>query len=178
MAKVRILQYPDPKLKRIAKKVTDFGPTTQKIIDDMFETHYASDNCAALAATQLDIPDAPAITVIDFSAKKDDPLCLVNPEVVEGEGERTEEEGCMSVGEVSGMVFEKVTRYDRAHIKAQDRDGKELDFWADGFMAKCCQHEIDHLNGRLFIDKLSRLKRERVEKKLEKIRRQIEKRQA
>lgn len=174
MARVRILQYPDPKLKRIGQPVTDFGPATQKIIDDMFETHYSMENCAALAATQLDIPNAPAITVIDFSRDKNEPLCLVNPVVIEREGERTEEEGCMSVGEISGSVFDKVTRAARVRIKAQDRHGKELDFWAQDFMAKCVQHEIDHLNGKIFLDHLSRLKRDRAEKKVLKVKREIE----
>ncbi len=93
MSIIRILQYPDPLLRRKGIEVTDFSDHTQKIIDDMFETHYAQKNCAALAATQLDIPNAPHITVIDFSEKKDQPLCLVNAKVVEASGEENSEEG-------------------------------------------------------------------------------------
>jgi len=173
MAKIRILQYPDPRLKARAKKVEDFNdPTLQKIIDDMLETHYGSDNCAALAATQLDIVDPPHVTVIDFSATKDQPLCLVNAEVAGGEGEHTEEEGCMSVGCDLGVgVYEKVTRPARIKVKAFDRHGKALDFEADGFMAKCIQHELDHLNGKIFLDHLSKLKRHRLEKKFDKLKR-------
>ena len=95
--KVKIVQYPSPKLKRAAKRVEDFGSETQKIIDDMFETHYGTENCAALAATQLDFEEPLAITVIDYSEKKDQPLCLVNPEIIARSGEQNEYEGCMSV---------------------------------------------------------------------------------
>jgi peptide deformylase len=173
MAKIRILQYPDPRLKTIAKKVEHFDdPALQKIINDMFETHYGADNCAALAATQLDIVDPPHVTVIDFSAKKNQPLCLVNGEVVSGEGEHTEEEGCMSVGCDLGVgVYEKVSRPAKITVKAFDRHGKALEFEADGFMAKCIQHELDHLNGKIFLDHLSKLKRQRLEKKFDKLKR-------
>lgn len=168
MTILRILQYPDPRLKVKGRKVEDFGPKTQKIIDDMFETHYASDNCAALAATQLDLIDPPHITVIDFSKEKDQPLCLINAEILAYDGELNKEEGCMSVGEADGMVFAKVVRAAKIKVRAQDRFGKALEFEAEGFMAKCIQHELDHLEGKLFIDHLSHLKRQRLIKKLEK----------
>ncbi len=171
MALIRILQYPDPRLKTQAKKVEQFDdPKIQQIIDDMFETHYAADNCAALAATQLDLIDPPHITVIDFSTTKDQPLCLINGEVIAREGEHSEEEGCMSVGCDLGIgVYEKVSRPAKISVKAFDRHGKRLEFEAEGFMAKCIQHELDHLNGMIFLDHLSNLKRRRLEKKLDKL---------
>ncbi len=168
MAVLRILQYPDPRLKTVGIAVTDFGNDIQRIIDDMFETHYAQENCAALAATQLDLIDPPHITVIDFSEKKNEPLCLVNANIVANEGKTIEEEGCMSVGP-GGAVYEKVIRAEKITVEAQDRDGNALNFEADGFMAKCIQHELDHLKGILFIDHLSPLKRQRVFKQLKKI---------
>lgn len=163
-----ILQYPDPRLQRKAQRVTEIDGRISKIIDDMFETHYNAENCAALAATQLDMPNPPHITVIDFSEKKDTPLCLVNGEVIAREGERIEEEGCMSVM----AVYEKVNRADKITVRAMDRDGKPLEFEADGFMAKCIQHELDHLNGKIFIDRISSLKRSRIDKKFAKLMRQ------
>ena len=168
MSLIRILQYPDPRLKTIAKKVTDFAdPQFQQIVDDMFETHYAATNCAALAATQLDIPNPPHVTVIDFSPQKNTPLCLVNGVIAAHEGELAEEEGCMSVGcDVGINLYEKVTRAQKIKVTACDRHGNPLEFETDGFMAKCIQHELDHLDGKIFLDRLSKLKRQRLEKKL------------
>lgn len=173
MSLIRILQYPDTRLKTVAKKVIDFKASLfQKIIDDMLETHYSSDNCAALAATQLDIPNPPHVTVIDFSPEKNKPLCLVNAVIVQREGDRHEEEGCMSVGcDIGINVYEKVKRSDKIKVIASDRHGNPLEFEADGFMAKCIQHELDHLDGKIFLDHLSKLKRYRLEKKLEKAKR-------
>jgi len=168
MAIIKILQYPDPRLRQIGTQVEDFGSTLQKIVDDMFETHYAQENCAALAATQLDFQDPKKITVIDFSEKKNEPLCLINPIIIKHSGEQEELEGCMSVGLDSGMIFEKIKRAAKITVQAQDRYGKPLLFEAEGFMAKCIQHEFDHLNGKLFIDYLSPLKRNRIEKRLRK----------
>ncbi|MCX7126170.1 MAG: peptide deformylase [Gammaproteobacteria bacterium] len=165
---VRILQYPDPRLKIKGEKVTDFGAETQKMIDDMFETHYGTENCAALACTQLDFKKPKHITVIDFSEKKNQPLCLVNAEIIEKIDEATSPEGCMSVG---GAAYENVTRAAKIKVKAQDRHGKVIEFEADGFMAKCVQHELEHLDGKLFIEHLSHLKRDRIKKKIEKINR-------
>ncbi len=166
MTVVRILQFPDPRLKIRGEKVTDFGKETQKMIDDMFETHYASSNCAALACTQLDFRKPKHITVIDFSEDKNQPLCLVNAEIIERINEHTSPEGCMSVG---GGAYEKVTRAEKIRVKAQDRFGNPLEFEADGFMAKCIQHELDHLDGKLFIDHLSYLKRSLIKKKIDKL---------
>ena len=168
MAIIKILQYPDPRLRKKGEKVEDFGNELQKIVDDMFETHYAADNCAALAATQLDFKNPKHITVIDFSPNKDKPLCLINAEIIEREGEQHEEEGCMSVGVDSGAVFEKVKRAMKIKVKAQDRYGKPLELEAEDYMAKCIQHELDHLNGKLFVDHLSQLKRTRTDQKIKK----------
>ncbi|PIZ03447.1 MAG: peptide deformylase [Gammaproteobacteria bacterium CG_4_10_14_0_8_um_filter_38_16] len=166
---VKILQFPDLRLRKKGETVTDFGQKTQKMIDDMFETHYATDNCAALACTQLDFQNPQHITVIDFSEKKDQPFCLVNAKITQKSGTETSPEGCMSV---KGGAYEKVTRAAKIKVHAQDRFGKTLEFEAEGFMAKCIQHELDHLDGKLFIDHLSHLKRDRIKKKIEKIDRQ------
>ena len=171
MAIIKILQYPDPRLKKKGRKVGVFNDEIKRAIDDMFETHYSTANCAALAATQLDFANPWHITVIDFSPRKDQPLCLVNTEIVTREGEMLEEEGCMSV---PGGTYEKVKRAAKIHVRAQDRFGKPLEFDAEGFMAKCIQHELDHLNGILFIDRLSSLKRQRIDTRLAKWRKEQE----
>lgn len=169
MAMVTILQYPDERLGKVAKPVTDFGPATQQIINDMFETLYGSENCAALAMTQLDFEDPMRITVIDFSQNKDQPLCLVNPEITPLTEERyNDPEGCMSV---PGGVYENLGRPKKVLVNALDRNGEPLEFEAEDFMAKCVQHETDHLHGKLFIDKLSRLKRQRADAKIKKFQR-------
>lgn len=167
MAVLRILQYPDPRLKQKGRTVKDFGAETQKIIDDMFDTHYAAENCAALAATQLDIENPPHITVIDFSPEKNQPLCIVNGVVTKRDGETHTEEGCMSVGRVGGQgPYEKVRRAETITVKGFDRHGEPLEMHVDGFMAKCIQHELDHLEGKIFLDRLSNLKRRRLDKKV------------
>lgn len=167
MTKIAILQYPDPRLARKGKPVTEFNDKIQQIIDDMFETHYGTENCAALAATQLDIPDAPHITVIDFSPNKDQPLCLVNAKIVAREGQHIEGEGCMSIAH----IYDKVNRAAKIKVQAQDRFGNPLEFEAEEFMAKCIQHELDHLDGVIFIDRLSQLKRLRIDEKFKKMQR-------
>lgn len=167
MTILKILRYPNPRLKTVAERVTKFDDNLQKIIDDMFETHYNAENCAALAATQLDIENPKHITVIDFSPQKNQPLCLVNANIIAREGEITEPEGCMSVH----GVFENVKRAAKIKVRALDRYGKKLEFEADGFMAKCIQHELDHLDGKIFLDRLSPFKRRRADEKLKKFRR-------
>ena len=159
MAILSIVQHPDPRLSVPGKKVEKITDEIKKIVEDMFETHYSQNNCAALAATQLGLPWC--ITVIDFSEKKDQPLCLINPEIISGEGETLEPEGCMSI---SG-VYEKVSRYEKVTVRALDLDGRVKEYVEDGFMAKCMQHEIDHLNGVLFIDRLSPLKKKIVNRR-------------
>ena len=173
MELINILEYPDPRLKRKGKKVADFGKEFQAIVDRMFATKYGTENCAALAATQLDLPDAPHVTVIDLSRINDQPLCLVNAEIIEREGVQNEEEGCMSVGCAIGIpTHANVERDLKIRVKAQDRFGEPLDFSAEGYLAKCIQHELDHLQGKIFLDHLSPLKRERLEKKLAKEKKQ------
>jgi len=163
---LKILQYPDPRLQRKGYRVTQIDDPIRNIINDMFETHYNAENCAALAATQLDLPNPPHITVIDFSEQKNQPLCLINGEVIAREGEMCEGEGCMSIV----GIYDKVRRASKIKVRAMDREGKTIEFEADGFMAKCIQHELDHLNGIIFIDHLSKLKRGRIDKKFKKIR--------
>lgn len=173
MAKYRILDYPDPKLKRTGIKVEDFNSEIHDVINNMFETHYGTENCAALAATQLDMPIPWHITVIDFSAEKNQPLCLVNAEIIEREGEHIETEGCMSV--YPNYVHAKVKRATKIKVKAQDRHGKPFEMEADGFMAKCIQHELDHLDGKVYLDKLSNIKRDMVLKKINRVRKALHK---
>lgn len=169
MTKIRILDYPDPKLKRIGRKVEVVNDEVKQVIADMFETHYATENCAALAATQLDFADPWAITVIDFSENKDDPLCLINPEIIESDGEQFEYEGCMSV--YPDHLHERVKRADRVVVSALNEQGERIELSAEGYMAKCLQHEIDHLNGLTYLDRLSPLKRQRLLEKLHKVKR-------
>lgn len=166
MTILKILQYPDPRLSRKGYTVLDVDSNIRRIISDMFQTHYAARNCAALAATQLDLPNPPHITVIDFSDKKDQPLCLINGEIIERSGEMQEEEGCMSVA----GIYDKVKRSAKIKVRALNAEGKSLEFEAEGLMAKCIQHELDHLNGVIFIDRLSRFKRGRIDKKFKKMR--------
>lgn len=159
MAILEIVQHPDPRLSLPGRVVEEVTPEIKKLVEDMFDTHYAQSNCAALAATQLGV--SLRITVIDFSQDKNQPLCLINPEVISGTGETNTEEGCMSIH----GVFEKVRRYECVKVKAMDLDGKIKVYEEDGFMAKCMQHEIDHLNGILMIDRLSPLKKKIVNRR-------------
>ena len=163
MAIIRILQYPDKRLSQVATPVEAFTAEIKQMIDDMFETHYASENCAALAHSQLDFPEPKRITVIDFSERKNQPLCLVNPEITEKSGETYTDEGCMSV---SGGFSAKVKRAEKIHVKSLDRNGYLQEFDADGFLAKCIQHEIDHLNGLLDLNRINDFKRRQIEKKI------------
>ena len=165
MTMIRILQYPDPRLGTVAEKVTEFGDALQKIIDDMVETLYKTENCAGLAATQLDFENPQAISVMDHTPDKKGLVVVVNPEVIEQEGEVCEPEGCMSIG---GNTYLAVPRAEKVKVRALDRLGKAFELEADGFQAKLLQHEIDHLNGIIFIDKLSRLKRSRVDARIKK----------
>ena len=164
MALLKILQYPDPKLKRVAIPVVHFNDDFQKVVDDMFETHYATPNCAALAATQLDLPTPWRVTVIDYSDEKNQPLCLVNAQIIHHEGEQFESEGCMSV--LPTVIHEKVKRAMKITVKAQDRHGKPLEFEAEGFFAKCIQHELDHLDGLVFLNRLNKIIYDRVHRKM------------
>lgn len=168
-----ILQYPNPRLNKKANIVSKFDDHLQKIIDDMLETLLNTKNCAGLAATQLDIIDPPSVTVIfDYRDESKEAnlhpremICLINPEVIKREGENNEEEGCMSV---SGGVYEAVKRAETVTVRALDRHGVTFEIEGSGYMSKLLQHEIDHLNGIIFIDRLSRLKRERIDKRMKK----------
>jgi len=166
MAIRSILHFPDPRLRQKALPVTTIDNEIQTLIDDMFETMY-SDQGIGLAATQINIQKR--VVVIDLSDNKTEPLCLINPEILEKYDTEEMEEGCLSVP----GVYESVQRADRIKAKALNREGKPFDIETGGLLAVCIQHEIDHLDGKLFIDYLSPLKRERIKKKLEKHRRAI-----
>ena len=161
MSILTILEYPDPRLRTKAEPVDDFGDALQKQIDDMFETMYEAPGIG-LAATQVNIHKQ--LFVIDVSEDKSSPLVFINPEVVELRGVEQMEEGCLSFP----GVYAKVERADEVTFKALDRYGKEFQLDADGLLAVCMQHELDHTKGKLFVDYLSALKRQRIRKKLEK----------
>ncbi len=161
MAILDILHFPDPRLRNKAKPVEKVDDAVRQLVDDMFETMYQAPGIG-LAATQANV--AKRVIVIDISDEKNAPLCLINPEIVAAEGEEECEEGCLSVP----GIYETVTRSERVRVKALDREGQNIELEADGLLAVCIQHEIDHLDGKLFVDYLSNLKRQRIRKKLEK----------
>ncbi len=158
---LEILHYPDARLRNCAKPVEVFDQKLEELTNSMLETMYHSSGIG-LAATQIGVSQR--VVVIDISETRDKPLSLINPEILEQEGEEVSEEGCLSVP----TVYEKVARAERIKIKAQDKNGDTIEMVADGVLAVCIQHEIDHLDGKLFIDYLSGLKRQRIRKKLEK----------
>ena len=161
MARLPILEFPDPRLRTRAQPVAQVDAEIRKLIDDMFETMYAAPGIG-LAATQVNVHKR--VLVIDISEDRKQPLALVNPEIVERNGVEEAEEGCLSVP----GYYEKVTRAERVRIRALNRDGKQIELAADGLLAVCVQHEIDHLDGKLFVDYISELKRTRIRRKLEK----------
>lgn len=161
MARLPILEFPDPRLRTRAKPVTRVDDATRKLIDDMLETMYAAPGIG-LAATQVNVHQR--ILVIDVSEAHNQPLALINPEIVARDGIEETEEGCLSVP----GIYETVKRADQIRVRALDRDGKPIEFDAGGLLAVCIQHEIDHLEGKLFVDYLSDLKRTRIRRKLEK----------
>ncbi|MBK8971059.1 MAG: peptide deformylase [Hahellaceae bacterium] len=162
MSILQILEFPDPRLRTIAKPVVKVDANIRKIIDDMFETMYDAPGIG-LAATQVDIHQR--IVVIDVSENKDQPLVLINPQVTVLEGAPQEmQEGCLSVP----GFYETVERIDHVRVRALDREGEPFEMEASGLLAVCIQHELDHLNGKLFVDYLSQFKRGRIKKKLEK----------
>jgi peptide deformylase len=165
MAQLQILEFPDPRLRLRAQPVTQVDTALRTLIDDMFETMYAAPGIG-LAATQVNV--AKRVLVIDLSENHDQPLALINPEVLERSGVEETEEGCLSVP----GYFDKVTRAEKVRVRALDRNGKQIEFEAEGLLAVCIQHEIDHLDGKLFVDYLSELKRTRIRKKLEKERKE------
>lgn len=164
MALLPILEYPHPNLRKVARRVERFDDELRRLVADMFETMYAAPGIG-LAATQVDVHRR--IAVVDVSEGKDQPLVLINAEILEASGVEEMEEGCLSLP----GLHEKVARKERVRVRYQDLDGIEHELDADGLLAVCIQHELDHLEGRLFIDHLSPLKRERALKKYEKLRR-------
>ncbi len=164
MAILKILEFPDPRLRKKAVPVANVDGDLRVLIDDMFETMYAAPGIG-LAATQIDVHKR--LFIADISQEKDDPYVLINPEILEKDGVAVTEEGCLSVP----GYFEEVERAEHVRVRYLDRDGNPLETDADGLLAICIQHEIDHLNGRLFVDYLSEAKRQRIRKKLEKDRR-------
>ena len=150
-----ILEYPDPRLKKIAAPVTTFGPDIPRLVRDMAETMYAAPG-VGLAATQVDVHKR--IIVIDVSEAHDELRVFINPEIVEAEGEAECEEGCLSVP----GYYDKVTRAAAIRVRARDEHGEPFELAADGLLAVCVQHEMDHLVGKVFVDYLSPLKRARL----------------
>jgi peptide deformylase len=165
MAILDILHFPDPRLRNKAKPVAVVDDSIRRLIDDMLETMYQAPGIG-LAATQVNV--AKQVVVIDISENKDQPLCLINPEIIERDGIEQMEEGCLSVP----GVYELVTRANHVRVRALDRDGKPFEMEAEELLAVCIQHELDHLDGKLFVDYLSSLKRQRIRRKLEKESRQ------
>jgi len=165
MTTLNILHFPDPRLRDVAQPVEEVDDTIRQLVDDMFETMYAAPGIG-LAATQVNV--GRRIIVIDISEEKDQPLCLINPQILQLDGVEEMEEGCLSVP----GVFERVQRAEQVTVSALDREGQSFELHADGLLAVCIQHEIDHLDGKLFVDYLSQLKRSRIRKKLEKEQRQ------
>ena len=161
MSYLKILHFPDERLRTVAKPVERVDDRLRKFIDDMFDTMYDAPGIG-LAATQVDFHQR--LIVIDVSEEKNQPLVFINPEILEREGVEEMDEGCLSVP----GIYEKVQRADKVKVRALDRNGESFEITADGLLAVCIQHEIDHLDGKLFVDYLSSLKRQRIKKKLSK----------
>src|SRR5690606_13092167 len=167
MAILDILEFPDLRLRRKATPVTEVNDALRQTIDDMFETMYAAPGIG-LAATQVNVHKQ--LIVIDISEEKDTPLVFINPEIEIIDNTLSEyDEGCLSVP----GFYETVSRPSTVRVTALDRDGQRFELETDGLLATCIQHEIDHLNGKLFVDYLSKLKRERIRSKLEKAHKQM-----
>lgn len=165
MTLLTILEYPDPRLRTRARPVARFDAALGQQIDSMFETMYAAPGIG-LAATQVDYHQR--LIVIDVSEDHSDPLVFINPEILQREGKAKTEEGCLSVP----GVFDDVQRAEKVRVRAQDRTGAVFERDLDGLLAVCLQHEMDHLEGKLFVDYLSDLKRDRIRKKLDKERKE------
>ncbi len=161
MAVLTVLHYPDERLRTIAKPVAEVTPEIRQLVADMLETMYA-ENGIGLAATQVNVHKR--VVVIDLSEERNQPQVFINPEIVERNGDTTYEEGCLSVPQ----NYASVARAADVIVKAQNVDGEWFELKAEGLLAICLQHELDHLIGKLFIDYLSPLKRDRIKKKLEK----------
>lgn len=164
MAILDILHFPDERLRQVCSPVEVFDDRLQILIDDMFETMYAAPGIG-LAAIQVNVHKR--VLVADVSEDRSGAICLINPEILRSEGQEEMDEGCLSVP----GFYETVRRAERIRVKALDRKGEPVELETDGLLAVCIQHEIDHLNGKLFVDYISPLKRGRIRKKLEKAQR-------
>ena len=165
MALLPILQYPDPRLNKVAKPVIGVSDETRRLVRNMAETMYSAPGIG-LAATQVDVHEQ--VIVIDISENHDDLKVLINPKLVKADGVEESEEGCLSVP----GIYEKVTRAESITVQALDEHGKAFTLKAEGLLAVCIQHEIDHLQGRVFVEHLSHLKQSRIRAKLKKLRRE------
>ena len=164
MAILNILHFPDPRLRTRARPVAEVDARIRRLVGDMLETMYDAPGIG-LAATQVDVHER--IIVIDTSEEKNQPLTLINPELLHRDGVEEMDEGCLSVP----GIYETVQRADRVRVSALDGEGEPFELEAEGLLAVCIQHEMDHLEGKLFVDYLSELKRQRIRRKLEKLRR-------
>ncbi len=162
MAKLEVLRFPDPRLRAVARPVTKVTDETRRIVSDMLET-MRDEFGIGLAAVQVNIPQR--IVVIDLSEDGSEPMGLINPEILEAKGTKEMEEGCLSVPEFRALV----RRAERIRCRALNENGEEIEIEADGLLAVCIQHEIDHLDGKLFVDYLSPHKRERIAERLRKM---------
>lgn len=165
MSILTVLEFPDKRLRTLAKPVTVFDQTLKTRVADMLETMYEFKGIG-LAATQVNAHQC--IIVLDVSEEKNNPLCLINPKIINQQGSEEYREGCLSVP----GFFENITRAKQIKVKALDRDGAPFELDADALLSTCIQHEMDHLNGKLFVDYLSPLKRQRIKTKLDKIHKQ------
>lgn len=165
MALMKILSHPDPRLRVVTKAVTQIDDKLQQIIDDMIETMYDA-NGVGLASTQVGLTQR--LCVIDVSREHNQPMVLINPQILERKDLVEFEEGCLSVP----GHYDKLKRHNWVKIKYQDREGKEFELEGEGLLAECIQHELDHLDGKLYIDYLSSLKQKRIRAKLDKLKRQ------
>lgn len=165
MALLNILQFPDTRLRIKAVEVTIFDANLKALVNDMLETMYEAPGIG-LAATQVD--KHIRLLVIDVSEEKNEPMVLINPQILSSEGSEEMDEGCLSVP----GYYETVSRAEKVHVRAQDKNGDFFEIHAEDLEAVCIQHEMDHLEGKLFVDYISSLKRDRIRKKLEKLKKQ------
>ena len=166
MALLKIVHYPDPRLHKVAQPIARVDDSIRALVADMAETMYAAPGIG-LAATQVD--RHVRLIVVDISESKDDLKVFINPEILETSGQSEHEEGCLSVP----GIYDRVTRPERIRVRALDREGQSFELETDGLLAVCIQHEIDHLDGKVFVEYLSRLKQERIVRKLKKQSREI-----
>lgn len=163
MSVLTILHYPDERLRTVAAPVEAVDKEIRTLVDDMFETMYQAPGIG-LAATQVNVHKR--LLVIDISEDKTQPLCFINPQIIDSSGEEMMDEGCLSVP----GIYEPVARAKDITVRALDRDGNSFDMSVDGLLSVCIQHEMDHLEGKLFVDYLSEMKRQRIRKKMQKLR--------